>query len=87
MARFRAVVRGFTPPPDVTARLGRYTAATGVPGIYRFRDRLAWGYSWHECGLSMGNPRHLNPPVDTVCITWLFLDADTGEMLEGTNQH
>ena len=58
--------------------LGYYTAAVG-DGSYRFKDRLAWGYSWHECG----DYAHDIPyPTKAPCTFWLFLDANTGEMLE-----
>ena len=63
--------------------LGYYTAPVGN-GTYRFKDRLAWGYSWHRPeSFSQSLPPDF-PSSDTF---WLFLDADTGQMLEGLWQY
>jgi Tol biopolymer transport system component len=79
---FKAVDPEFDPPEDLAAQLGFYTAPVG-DGTYRFNHRLAWGYSWHECAI----PEHpVSPGTVLPCIRWLFLDANTGEMLEGTWQ-
>jgi hypothetical protein len=78
VAAFQVVDPVFKLPADATAQLGLYTAAVG-DGTYRYKDRLAWGLSWHQCAA----PRH-ELPADTVvsCTAWLFLDANTGAMLE-----
>jgi hypothetical protein len=82
LERFREIAPGFRLPPDIRAQLGRYTAAT------RFRDRLAWGFSWHECmtARSSRGRQPFTPPPNDPCTFWLFLDADTGEMLEAFSQ-
>jgi hypothetical protein len=77
----------FKLPSDANAELGLYTDAPG-DGSYLFHDRLAWGFTWSECAPRHGNPRaSTTPPVDTVCRAWLFLDANTGQMLELTWQN
>ena len=88
LERFKEIVPGFRLLPDIRVQLGRYTAATGAPGIYRFRDRLAWGFSWHErkSARSSRGTRPFTPPPNDPCTFWLFRDADTGEMLEGFYQ-
>jgi hypothetical protein len=79
VAAFQVVDPEFELPADATGRLGLYTAAVG-DGTYRYKDRLAWGISWHECARSF---RHEVPPdFPRPCTQWLFLDANTGRMLE-----
>jgi hypothetical protein len=79
---FQNVNPEFQLPDEATVALGLYSAAVG-DGTYRYKDRLAWGYSWQQCA----RPR-AQPSPDTVipCTLWLFLDANTGEMLEATWQ-
>jgi hypothetical protein len=80
LAIFKAMYPEFQPPEEPTAQLGFYTAPVGD---HRVRDRLAWGYRWHECAASA----HPLPPGTVVpCTSWLFLDANTGEMLDLTWQ-
>jgi hypothetical protein len=77
IAAFEAVDTVFALPSDATYRLGFYSAGP------RFDHRLAWGYSWYECEA----PRHEVPAGTKLsCTAWLFLDANTGEMLESTWQ-
>jgi hypothetical protein len=78
VAAFQAVDPEFSLPADASAQLGLYTAAVG-DGTYRQLDRLAWGISWHACGV----PAHAVPtPIAQPCREWLFLDANTGMMVE-----
>jgi hypothetical protein len=72
------------------AGLGLYTARSGDE-TFRFEDRLAWGYSWQECPPPPPVAPGMETPsseesADSPCVGWLFLDADTGEMLEGLYQ-
>ncbi len=81
LAAFKKVAPDYTAADDATALFGMYTAMSG-PDSYRFRDQLAWGY--HSESVCPPSPN----PVDgeqkpAVCDDWLFLDATTGEMLEG----
>ncbi len=82
IAAFRIVDPAFKMPPDATVWLGSYTAAVG-DGSFRFDHRLAWGVRYHECL----PPQHPVPSDFVVpCIRWLFLDANTGRMLEDLAQ-
>jgi hypothetical protein len=69
-------------PDDMTQQLGLYTAAVG-DGTYRYQDQLAWGYSFPTGCAYAHDP---GPSAPTRCVFWLFLDANTGEMLEGLFQ-
>jgi hypothetical protein len=82
VAAFEAVDTEFTLPTDAISQLGLYTAAVG-DGTYRFKDQLAWGYRWHQCAVAM---HEVPTGTYTPCTAWLFLDANTGEMLELTWQ-
>ncbi len=82
----------FHPPADVTAQLGLYTAASGGD-TYRYQDVLAWGYSWKGCPpppapipVADASPAPTALSTET-CVSWQFLDAHTGEQLEGVNQY
>jgi len=58
--------------PDITPiTLGSYSAHA-ADGSIRFADRLVFGFSFHACGDSL--------PAS--CEFWVFLDADTGHMLD-----
>jgi len=75
-------------PPDLVGQLGLYTAAAG-DGSYLFQDQLAWGYSWHRCAdvpHGLASPASDSQLPFPSCTLWLFLDANTGEMLEATWQ-
>ncbi len=87
-----------TIPSHTTVRLGLYTQPAGpafLPGTSRLPkshgeayialNQLAYGYSWHSCPLYVGGPGML-PPPPTPCIEWLFLDANTGQMIIDTWQ-
>lgn len=67
----------------IAVDLGYYTAPVGN-GTYRFKDRLAWGYSWHRPEEFMHSVPPDTPRSNTF---WLFLDANTGQMLESEWQH
>jgi hypothetical protein len=83
LAIFKAADPEFNPQQEeLTAHLGFYTAAVG-DGTYRFKHRLAWGYSVHWCAVYQ---HPVSPGTVVPCTFWLFLDANTGEMLEGTWQ-
>lgn len=94
LALFAKANPEFNPPDDIEASLGLYTASAGH-GLYRFEDRLAWGYRWKRCPAKMVAPGPEFSPVDdqpspegatASCTFWLFLDAKTGEMLEAVDQ-
>ena len=57
----------------LSTRVGSYTAID-ANGSYLFQDRLAYGVELHVCASQ-------SPPS---CDLWIFLDADTGHMLEST---
>jgi hypothetical protein len=76
-----------TIPADVSVRLGLLTIPLGGPSPYpgegyTARDELTWGYSHHSCPVVMGG---FSPPPNP-CIEWLFLDANSGHMIEDTWQ-
>lgn len=79
---YRDINPSFVPPAVATYRFGYYTAEVG-DGSYRFLNTPAWGISFHECA-------HLHHPVSAAtvvpCTHWLFLDALTGDLLEGVWQ-
>lgn len=84
LAAFEVVNREFNPPGDIDSYLGRYTAAIG-DGTYRFEHRLAYGFTWHEC-MGFANRKWDPKATPAPCTFWLFLDANTGVMLEAGSQ-
>jgi hypothetical protein len=87
LARFQSVDEEFVLPVGADAYLGRYTAPVG-DGTFRFRERLAWGFrlgSGCPVGAGFGPPHAASNSGP--CFRWLFLDANTGEMLESVTQH
>jgi len=84
VSRYETQNSAFHLPRDATAQLGYYTAAVG-DGSYRFHDRLAWGFSWPGCAPAPTFPsaHPSNASSSSGCLTWLFLDANTGKELEG----
>ena len=86
IARYENHNSDFALPSDAVSYLGYYSAAKG-DGTYSYKDRLAWGFAWHECIAPQPNPRYTGPPISTSCSAWLFLDANSGRMLEETWQH
>ena len=64
---------------DATSvQLGYLTAAVG-DGTYNYKDRLAYGYTFDTPGMAA----HELPTDSPVSNTWwVFLDANTGEMLQ-----
>jgi hypothetical protein len=83
IAEFQSVDKKFRLPADATSYLGVYTAPVG-DGSYRFRDRLAWGIRWRGCPPSQG---FVQPSLaSSSCHEWLFLDANTGVMLEAVSE-
>jgi hypothetical protein len=87
-------------PRSVTARLGLLTWPVGPAGLpgeagmtisdgeaYSSFNQLVYGYSWHECPMySLGPGMTPPPPNSTPCIAWLFLHANTGNMIYQTWQ-
>lgn len=78
-------------PPGETAQLGLFTLPVGPycgaecsnlivkNGIaYTTLNELAYGYSWRST-CSGGNPLH--PLPSRPCTSWLFIDANTGQMI------
>jgi hypothetical protein len=54
---------------------------------YIHRDRLAWGFWCREClTAAVARHAHFTPRPEEPCRFWLFLDANTGEMLEALYQ-
>ncbi|HJP66184.1 MAG TPA: hypothetical protein VKA30_07770 [Actinomycetota bacterium] len=86
---FQAKSPEFDPPKDAAYELGYYTAAVGNGEDYRYQDRLVWAIRWDWCPIYMPPPNVKAIPTrdpNDPCRFWLFLDANTGEMLEGTWQ-
>jgi hypothetical protein len=86
LAAFERRNSAFKPADDISAQLGAFTSGGGE-GTYRYQGVLAWAFSWHACP----PPPPIGPgddvpasPTPSRCVAWLFLDAKTGEMLEGT---
>lgn len=81
LALFKTVAPDFIVPADASAQLGLYTVSS-PSGEYAYKDQLAWGFSWHQCPTA-AEARHANVTIapDDPCTFWLFLDANTGEML------
>jgi hypothetical protein len=84
-------------PSTVTAQLGLLTlpigpdcgaTCSGDPvqnGIaYRSLNQLAYGYSWP--GGTCGGTNPVNPAPAVPCTEWLFIDANTGHMIDWTEQ-
>ncbi len=90
LTRFESVDRAFKLVLDSTIWLGTYTAAKGPSTYelhtYRFRDRLAYGIRYHGCTFTSVNPAFPVSPSIISCTRWLFLDANTGKMLEDVAQ-
>jgi hypothetical protein len=86
LAAFDSVDRAFRLPADSTIWLGTYTAAVSN-GTYRFRDRLAYGIRtrYEDCRAFSHNPSTSTAPA-TPCNRWVFIDANTGKMLEALYQ-
>ena len=86
LAAFERRDSAFEPAEDTSAQLGAF-ASGGGEDTYRYREVLAWAYSWHACpppppiGPGQGVPASRAP---SRCVAWLFLDAKTGDMLKGT---
>ena len=58
---------------------------------YRALNQLVWAYSWKQCPPVVGpSPSAGASPAPTpslgACIGWLFLDANTGTMIDQTYQ-
>jgi hypothetical protein len=77
-ARFKSVDQAWSAPGEGTVQLGLYTSESG------FSDRLAYGFRSHRCAPPPDNPldRSPSPGSKPSCTFWLFLDANTGRMLE-----
>jgi hypothetical protein len=84
LADFRNADPEFVEPDTLSAQLGLYTSASG-PDSYRFRDQLAWGYSWQTMCPPSPNPAEAKAEPSQ-CTAWVFVDAHSGAMLEGTFQ-
>jgi hypothetical protein len=91
-----------TIPSNVSAQLGLFTSPVGpaddpdiVAGAtsgltisngeaYSSLNQLVYGYSWHSCPESAAMNVATLPP--NPCTEWLFLDANTGQMIVETWQ-
>lgn len=81
LAAFQVHAPDLVLPPDATVQLGLYTSDPGDGS--GFHEVLSWGYRWHECAV----PRHeVGPETHLSCTLWLFLNANTGEMLEAVHE-
>jgi hypothetical protein len=79
LARFKDVDRAFS----IRVRQGELGVYTAPP---QFSGRLAYGYAFPLC---LGSPNPVaTPSFEPVggCTSWLFLDANTGSMLEARQQ-
>jgi hypothetical protein len=86
-------------PRGVTARLGSFTLPVGSANepntsrltksngkAYIALNQLAYGYSRHSCPVYLGRLPGMRPPPRTPCVAWLFLNANTGQMIIETWQ-
>jgi hypothetical protein len=78
VAAFEAADPAFSPAGPVTYQLGTFDPGPGQDK--RPSGEAVWALSWHQC------PQSLSPSVtgdisNGVCIEWLFLHADTGQMI------
>jgi hypothetical protein len=84
IARFQTADPSFRLPSDAEVFLGKYSGSLVVD------DRLAYGIRFHYCQSSQAisvDPFTLrSPSPSNFCTFWLFLNADTGKMLEGLTQ-
>jgi hypothetical protein len=60
-------------------QLGYLTAAVG-DGTYTWKHQLAWGYTWDRPEIFAHSVPTDFPRSNT---WWMFLDANTGDMLQG----
>jgi hypothetical protein len=79
IATFERTDPDFILPKDATVSLGLYTAAVG-DGTFRFDHALAYGLNYELC---LPLQHEVPDSVEAPCDFWLFIDANTGEMLEG----
>jgi hypothetical protein len=75
-------------PSSVSVRIGLLTLPVGPVGpnnseLYTAHNELTYGYSWHSCPVYT---LPVSPPPHSPCIEWLFLDANTGHMIDDTWQ-
>jgi heat shock protein HslJ len=79
LAAFMIVDRPFRLQPGTSAWLGVYTWPSA---------RLAWGFKYETtCLPSVGPGKHtVSPAIPAPCTRWLFLNANTGRMLEAIAQ-
>jgi hypothetical protein len=88
LAKFEAIDPAFIERANTTAQLGNFTDGA------QFNDVLTWGYSWHECAPdevvnfpSNGTIVQKVTPSGLSCTRWLFLKANTGNMMLLLWQH
>ena len=68
----------FNPPSPMTTQAGFFFPGHGQPDGPA--GRPVWALTWHECPVS--HDPAVNEPIDGgVCTRWLFLDANTGDMI------
>jgi len=78
LARFKEIDRAFS----IKVRDGQLGLYTDLP---QFSERLAYGYAFPVC-LPSQNPHASSAEPAGGCTSWLFLDANTGRMLEALQQ-
>jgi len=73
-------------PSFIRVKLGLLTLPTGRGGTgpYTAHNELTYGYSTPS-GCVSANPRVIFPR-NARCISWEFLDANTGSLIDGTWQ-
>lgn len=81
-------------PDDATITEGYLTLPLGAhtPGEYTAKHQLVYAYKWHQCGPTAipvpapdakTTPTQVETPAP-LCTSWTFLDATTGELIDGT---
>lgn len=75
-----------SPAAGVTVQLGQLTLPVGAgdPGAYLANQELVWAYSWASCPTS--TIPGVSTPPSSPCVEWMFLDADTGKLVDQTWQ-
>jgi hypothetical protein len=83
VAAFVAVDPEFNPPERVTYQLG--TFAPGPDQDKGPSGEAVWALSWHQCPQSR-SPMVTGDISHGVCVEWLFLHAETGQMIVAETQ-
>lgn len=77
-------------PAGTSVQLGRLTlpVGAGAPGQYNAKDQLVYAFTWRQCAPNIGpfdpTSPSASPSDSTYCTAWLFVDAETGKMVDQT---